>query len=315
MQKLSILGLVLFSNMSGAVTPPQVTDDVTVPLVETLYHDAVKNPTQTIAQRIEYFSRSFLGKPYILYPLGEGANGDIDQHPLYRFDGFDCETFVSTVVALSAAQSPQEFEDVIQQLRYNKTPLSYINRNHFTGLDWNNNNHKKGFIKDITHTITAPDGSTIAKEAITQINKRAWIEKTIAQRTYLPNDSSTSIKEKQKKLIAQAQKLPIQTARTPYIPTKKMFDAQGNPIADIFSQIPDAAIIEIVRPNWQLTSKIGTNLNVSHLGFVFRKDGRLWFRHASTNTKRVIDVPFSNYLKKTLQSPTIKGINIQKVTH
>ena len=76
MQKLFILCLVLFSHMSGALTPPQVTEDATVPSVETLYHDVLKNPTQTTKQRVEYFSRMFLGKPYILYPLGEGANGD-----------------------------------------------------------------------------------------------------------------------------------------------------------------------------------------------------------------------------------------------
>ncbi len=79
----------------------------------------------------------------------------------------------------------------------------------------------------------------------------------------------------------------------------------------LFKQIPNGAIIEIVRPNWDLTKQIGTHLNISHLGFAFWQQGNLIFRHASSEARQVTETPFIHYLKKAKKSPTIKGINIQ----
>ena len=82
----------------------------------------------------------------------------------------------------------------------------------------------------------------------------------------------------------------------------------------LFKQIPDGAIIEIVRPNWDLTQTIGTHLDISHIGFVFWKHQALYFRQASSIYKKVVDVPFVDYLSQALKSSTIKGINIQMIT-
>lgn len=81
----------------------------------------------------------------------------------------------------------------------------------------------------------------------------------------------------------------------------------------LFNQIPNAAIIEIIRPNWDLHKEIGTHLNVSHLGFSIRKNGTLLFRETSSTDGRAIDIPLVDYLRQTLSSPTIKGINVQVV--
>lgn len=92
-----------------------------------------------------------------------------------------------------------------------------------------------------------------------------------------------------------------------------MFDKHGDPNHYLFAQIPDGAIIEIIRPNWGLTKEMGTHLNVSHLGFAFWKNDQLIFRHASATDGQVVDVPLISYLKAALNSPTIKGINVQVV--
>ena len=42
----------------------------------------------------------FKGKPYVLGSLGEGKAAIFDKNPIYRTDTFDCETYVSTVLAL-----------------------------------------------------------------------------------------------------------------------------------------------------------------------------------------------------------------------
>jgi len=88
----------------------------------------------------------------------------------------------------------------------------------------------------------------------------------------------------------------------------------------IFNQLPELFILEIVRPNWDLTEKIGTHLNVSHLGFAFKKKSKpenkndQWiFRHASSEEKKVVDVSLENYLKRYLHHETVKGINVQEI--
>ena len=47
------------------------------------------------------------------------------------------------------------------------------------------------------------------------------------------------------------------------------------------------------------------------MGFVFRKEGELRFRHASQLKKKVSDMSLVRYLDRARTSPTIRGINIQ----
>ena len=78
--------------------------------------------------------------------------------------------------------------------------------------------------------------------------------------------------------------------------------------------VSDACVVEIVRPDWNLKDKIGTNLNVSHVGFAIRdENGECQFRHASEINKCVVDVSLISYLQQRLHSPTVKGINLQAV--
>ncbi len=72
-------------------------------------------------------------------------------------------------------------------------------------------------------------------------------------------------------------------------------------------------MVEIVRPNWNLHDKIGTNLDISHMGFSVRKNGVLYFREASLIDKKVIDIPLADYLKNYLHSPTVKGIHLEQI--
>ena len=79
----------------------------------------------------------------------------------------------------------------------------------------------------------------------------------------------------------------------------------------IIKQIPNGAIVEIIRPNWDLYKVIGTNLNVSHLGFVVWEKDKPYFIHASSDKLMVVKTPLIEYLNIARDNPTIKGINIQ----
>ena len=73
-------------------------------------------------------------------------------------------------------------------------------------------------------------------------------------------------------------------------------------------------IINIVRPNWNMKSKVGTDLLVSHQGFLLLKEGVPTMIHASTSGK-VVQIPLQKYLGWFKNSSTIKGINLLRVNH
>ena len=278
-----------------------------------LYQVSLENQRLSINQRLNKYSQLFLGKPYILYALGEGPEADFDQNPRFRFDGFDCETYVTTVIALSLSKNTQQFISLMNKIRYRNGTISFLNRHHFTDSDWNKYNQNAGIIKDITENIHDAHHKSVAKLAQTQINKSNWVYYTADKRIFLPNASSEEKTNKTQTLIKNARNIPIQNSSIPYIPLSRLFNEQQKPIWYLWKQIPDGAIIEIIRPNWPLKSKIGTNLNVSHLGFAFWRNNVLWFRHASNTENKVVELPMADYLRNALDSPTIKGINIQVV--
>lgn len=281
--------------------------------IEAIYNQLNNKQPLNMATRIEIISTQFLGKPYLLGALGEGIESNYDQWPLYRTDAFDCETFVDTVLALALAKNPAGFKQEINQVRYKNGIVSFTHRNHFTCLDWNGNNQRQGFVKDITTTIRGKNNQSIVKFANALIDKPRWYAHMTPDTIRLFNTNEAEKINRLNALKEEGSQLPRSTSIIPYIPLDKLFDASGHANEYLFKKIPNAAIVEIVRPNWNLTEEIGTHLNVSHLGFAIWQNNTLFFREASSIHGKVVDVPLIDYLREALKSPTIKGINVQVV--
>ncbi len=279
--------------------------------IDQLYHTHTIKPNADLPSRIEAFSAQFLGKPYLLGALGEGPQGYYDNTPLYRTDAFDCETYVDTVLALAFAHDTTSFKQRIRQIRYKDGHVSFIRRNHFTCLDWNQNNQKQGFLNDITTTLHDKDGHSIAKIAPALIDKPGWYQHFSTTIIRINHASSTEQVTRLASLKRKGAQLPLTLSTIPYIPLTALFNKSGQANQSLFKQIPNGAIIEIIRPNWDLTQQIGTHLNVSHLGFAIWKNNVLMFRAASSVDHCVMDVPLIDYLFAAQKSPPIGGINIQ----
>ena len=281
--------------------------------INQLYHSLNIKPNQTLSGRIAALSAEFLGKPYELGALGEGMQGDYDQFPLYRTDAFDCETFVDTVLALALANDALSFEHYIRQVRYKNGHVSFVTRNHFTCLDWNKNNQKQGFVTDITTSFRDADDHPVAFMAHALIDKPSWYQHFTLANIRIKNASPAYRATRLASLKEEGSNLSRKVSAIPYIPLSALFNQSGEPNMQLFNQIPNAAIIEIIRPDWDLQQQIGTHLNVSHLGFAIWKNGVLLFRQASSTQHRVVDSSLMDYLRHAQKSPTIKGINIQIV--
>jgi N-acetylmuramoyl-L-alanine amidase-like len=305
--------ILLLSNFSHSDAIKNYDDKQYDEKINQIYRKLNNNDLNTLEKRIQFISKQFLNQPYVLGPLGEGKKGTIDQDPLYRTDQFDCTTYVSTVVALSLAHDLTQFKNMINKVRYKQGNVSFLTRNHFTSKDWNINNQRQGYVDDITTTIKAKDGKKIYKIAHAIIDKPNWYKHFSKKNIKLIDTSTKTQQNRLNKLKQDAKALPKSTASINYIPLNKLFNKNKQSDMFIFNQIPSGSIIEIVRPNWNLKDKIGTCLNVSHLGFGIRKKGILYFREASLTQKKIIDVPLDVYLRTFIDSPTIKGINIQIV--
>ncbi|WP_370449419.1 N-acetylmuramoyl-L-alanine amidase-like domain-containing protein [Legionella sp. km772] len=280
--------------------------------VNELYHSLDALPNTSMTERLNWFSEHFKGTVYVLGSLGEGPKGRYDQFPRYRTDAFDCDTYVNTVLALALANSLTSFKQCINKLRYQNGQVSYIKRNHFTSIDWNKNNQNRGILKDITLNIHDQNNQPVALYSASQINKPNWYAHKDPSTIRIDASTTALQAARLDELKTKTKNLEVTTAKVPYLPFTALFP-ENKPNFYLFSQIPNGAIIEIVRPGWDLRKQIGTYLDISHLGFAFWEKGTLYFRQASSNYGKVVNVPLIDYLKEALNSPTIKGINVQIV--
>lgn len=254
-------------------------------------------------QRLDTFSGKFVGFPYGKNgPLGEGPDGLYDQDPLYRFDTFDCTTYVETIMALAFARDVDSFEKTLDHIRYKDGVIGYLTRNHFTDLQWIPFNIQNGMMEDITTEVYA---RTKTAEAL--INFPGWIRSIKTSQLVLPLFSQEEKELRLAELHQEADFYSPEIARLPYIAIKDILNSPK-----ILNQIPHGAVVNFVRPNWDLTREAGTHQNISHQGFLFRSGKNLYLRHASTGG-RVENILFIDYLKKFANHPTLKGIHLMKI--
>lgn len=256
-------------------------------------------------KRMDLASAKFLGLPYGKGgPLGEGPQAKFDQDPLYRFDTFDCTTFVETIVSLALTHNVDDFESHMNKIRYENGEVGYLTRNHFPSLQWIPNNVSNGVLKEINDAIIPRRQQKLAQA---WVNVGGWLSKHKIDQIVVP---AARLEEKEillQELKDLAPLYPPKLATLNYIEIQKLVSRPS-----LLKRIPHGSIVNFVRPNWDLTEGGGTHMNVSHQGFLFRKGNVLYLRHAST-TGLVKEEVFLDYLKKFVNHATLKGIHLMKV--
>jgi len=215
-----------------------------------------------IGERVERLSALFLGVSYGDLPLGEGTG--IEPQPRWRTDLVDCQTFVETVLAMANAKSLARARAILDDIRYAGDPpqVSFATRNHFTEAQWLPSNADKGYLRVETLDIDprAP-ATTLA------LRRGEW-------------DKVAALKR-----LATA-KVPEGEFRIHYL---TLDEAKRRA-----ASIEPGSVLLVVRqhdPN--------RVVRVSHMGFVVRKGGRMYVRHASTGEEhRVIDMELRRFLDK-----------------
>lgn len=198
--------------------------------------------TSDMGLRMKYFSEPLVGADYILNATGEGVEPDAD--PIYRYDAFDCLTFVEEVYSLSSASNIAEVESYRHLLRYGNKSVDFENRHHFMTAQWIPSAIEMGFFSD----VTADYGPTHAIEKdYDEVNWSAFRYK----RSYIP----LSVYPKGQ---YQVQVLSIEG------------------VIQSIEDIPEGTLIIVVRQN-----RPEHPILITHLGFLVFKDEKPYMRHAT----------------------------------
>ncbi len=99
-----------------------------------------------VGGRIDALSAHFLGYSYKANPLIGSA--DTVEAFTASFDGFDCVTYVETVVALACATDADDFSERLRKIRYEHGHIQWDRRNHYMTA-WIRNNIRAGIIKPV----------------------------------------------------------------------------------------------------------------------------------------------------------------------
>lgn len=87
-------------------------------------------------QRLAFFSKRLLDRPYFLGPTGEGAIAELEAKPRMDLNRFDCVTYLEHVMALAAAPNADSVFSTLQRIRYFSDTPVFSTRKHYFVEDW-----------------------------------------------------------------------------------------------------------------------------------------------------------------------------------
>ncbi len=120
------------------------------------------NSDRSAGSRIDVLSRQFLGRPYKTNPL----TGLADTAEVFTasLDGFDCVTYIETVLALARASDVEDFTKWLRKIRYERGRIQWKRRNHYSTL-WIRNNIREGIVRP----LSMPAVPTVSMERVLNV--------------------------------------------------------------------------------------------------------------------------------------------------
>ena len=222
--------------------PEPTLQGIPVSLIE----EAIAVRSLSLDQRLDRVSKLLLQRPYKVDAIGEGKAPDSD--PIFRYDVFDCLTFVEEVLALTLPYDPLDAPKIRQRLRYGSDGgIDYDNRNHFMLQQWIPNGIESGILEDVTSDL----GASVLMEKT--VSKNTWMRWKSRSRFHLSDEQ-----------------FPVGEYQLDILPTDEAMA--------VLHDIPKGALILTVRENRSYVPIV-----VTHIGFVVPSadPDRPMIRHAT----------------------------------
>lgn len=227
---------------------------------------------RTPEDRVEFFARKFIGKPYVAHTL---ENGTGPESLTVNIDELDCTTFVETALALAYTvgerrMSWRDYVYNLERIRYRNGELNgYPSRLHYI-CDWAVDNIHRGNITDAT----------------TVFPRYSYLVRSVDFMT-VNRDRYPSLADSASYARMREVENGYRNHRFPYIKTADLGSK------DVKAAFHSGDVVAFV-------SKL-KNLDVTHMGIVVRDDnGMLHALHASMTNGHVeiSKLPFDEFVKK-----------------
>lgn len=215
----------------------------------------------------------------------------LNQNPVYRLDGLNCQTLVQTAMALLHSKNVVQFDKNILKIAYGAAGnpdgdiVRYYNRNNFTDADFNPVNQRNGWLADVTSQGPL---AAYAKKITATVTRQKWFlyqqQNLEASVQVLASSDGPAMAHRFTTIYSKLNfpKFDSEDISISYLPKETLAIRQHNggfqPNQDVFDKIPTPAIAEIVRDpkKWNLhriniKDILGTELTISHLGLLYRQ--------------------------------------------
>jgi hypothetical protein len=241
-----------------------------------LFAEDTDSPTSVLMVKLGTY---FMETPYVAHTLEKGD----EEQLVVNLRGLDCTTLVENCLALaktiqSGEHSFKQFTKELKNVRYRSGKIDgYPSRLHYT-TDWIFDNQQKRLVKNLSKEI----GATPYPKEINFMSTHTDSYRQL-------KDSSHLVQ-----IIAQKED-DINSRQHFYIPEEKL--------SEVEDQLMDGDIVGIT------TSIEG--LDISHMGILIRKAGRIHLLHASSTAEKVVlsEETLEEYL---LSSKTATGIMVAR---
>ena len=278
-----MLSTMIFMFPVNLISQETTITDVDKVLLKSYFDNYSTCNLSSIKDILEQTALFFLEVPYVSNTLDINN----DEALVVNLREMDCVTFVENVLALSLSTSndslsEEYFVRKLTEIRYrNNKIIDYSSRLHYTS-DWIFENQKNRLLENISQQLGG------IKET-KQINFMSSHQNAYKQ---LANDEEMLGK------ITQTENIINNRDGFYYLPKDL--------IAEKANDIPHMSVIGIV------TSIDG--LDTSHVGFAYRKNGRLTLLHASSTKQEVVidDKTLSEYC---LSQKSCKGVIVSRVNN
>ena len=228
-----------------------------------------KDSNLSVGELILKIGNDFKGTPYV----GNTLDRTLEEDLVVNLRELDCTTFVENCLAIartikSGKTTFESFTNELEKIRYRNGQLNgYVSRLHYFS-EWITNNADKGIVEDMSSKIGGVKRPVVLNFMSTH------------------PDSYPQIKANQA-MIKEIRQIELKVSAGSF------FYIQKEKIALHEKDIHDGDIVALV-------TKI-PGMDVSHVGILFKKEGRVFLLHAPLSGGQVetTKVPLADYLKNS----------------
>lgn len=215
-----------------------------------------------------------LGRPYVAAPLDRNAE---PEHLDTAFAGFDCVTYVETVLALAETlveqrANPQRYGENLAALRYREARPAYCERLHYFS-DWARRNVEQNRLADVTREVAGavPLAFRTLPQGLDYLSRHARANPVLAGH----EDRLACVRERERALSLVLARDGRGQAAIEYLPTARL--------AEVLPRLHGGDVIAWVSRT--------PGLDVMHVGIALQRKGDFALAHASQRERRVVIAP------------------------